>query len=288
MSGKYRSLAALLLLPLLLASCIRLPSDGGDETGEGNGGNKKPPSYHENMTYQYQTEVDEDVLMTDLSAAYLVLANKSSPVGEDYTPEDLVALSSAVIASWHQATGLLLDACAAAALYEMLDEMRAAGVTDICVTSAYRSYARQQQLYETYLARELATISEDAYRALGYSYIKTNYLDAGKSKLSYADAARVVLSYSAYPGTSEHQTGLCVDFITDEMGGELTEAFEESAAFAWLSKNAYKFGFILRYPKGKEGVTGYTYEPWHYRFVGREAATDIYCSGLTLEQYLEK
>ena len=283
---KYRSLAVLLLLPLLLSSCIRIPSDGGVETEEGD--NKTPPSHHENMTYQYQTEVDEEVLTTNLDAAYLVLANKTSPVGETYTPEDLVSLRQSVIASWHQTTGLMLDACAAAALYEMLDEMRAAGVTDICVTSAYRSYARQRQLYETYLERELSTISENAYRALGYAYIKTNYLDAGKSKLSYADAERVVLSYSAYPGTSEHQTGLCVDFITDEMGGELTEAFEESAAFAWLSENAYKFGFILRYPKGKEGVTGYTYEPWHYRFVGREAATDMYCSGLTLEQYLEK
>lgn len=244
-------------------------------------------NYHENMTYDYRTEVDEDALMTGLDAAYLVLANKSSPVGESYTPEDLVRLDNAIVASWHQLNGLTLDACAAAALYEMMDEMRAAGVADICVTSAYRSYSRQQQLYYQYLENELSTISEEAYRCLGYTYIKANYLDEGKTQLSRADAEKVVLSYSAYPGTSEHQTGLCVDFITDSMGGNLTEAFEDTAAFDWLSENAYKFGFILRYPKGKEDITGYTYEPWHYRFVGREAATDIHFSSLTLEQYLE-
>jgi D-alanyl-D-alanine carboxypeptidase len=71
------------------------------------------------------------------------------------------------------------------------------------------------------------------------------------------------------------------------MNDELTEAFEDTEAFAWLAQNAYKFGFILRYPKGKEDITGYTYEPWHYRFVGREAATDIYNGGTTLEQYLQ-
>ena len=61
--------------------------------------------------------------------------------------------------------------------------------------------------------------------------------------------------------------------------------FEKTPAFEWLSQNAYKFGFILRYPNGKESITGYTYEPWHYRFVGREAATDMYYAGLTLEEY---
>ena len=96
----------------------------------------------------------------------------------------------------------------------------------------------------------------------------------------------MVLSYSAYPGTSEHQTALCVDLITSS--GKLDVNFAQTEAFAWLSQNAYRFGFILRYPEGKEEVTGYSYEPWHYRFVGREAATDIHFGGLTLETYLGK
>ncbi|MBQ1230136.1 MAG: M15 family metallopeptidase [Clostridia bacterium] len=288
MPMRFRKLLTLLCVPILLSSCIRIPSDQGTDT-DGGGSEGKDPfvSYYENMTYHYQTKVDEEALLTGLDTAYLVLANKTSPVGESYTPEDLVRLDNAVVVPWHQTTGLTLEACAAAALYEMLDEMRAEEVTDIFVTSAYRSYIKQQQLYYQYLDNELSTISEDAYRCLGYTYIKVNYLDQGKTQLSRADAEKVVLSYSAYPGTSEHQTGLCVDFITEDMGGNLTEAFEDTAAFAWLSENAYKFGFILRYPKGKEDITGYTYEPWHYRFVGREAATDIHFSRLTLEQYLE-
>ena len=114
-----------------------------------------------------------------------------------------------------------------------------------------------------------------------------NYLEKKKNSLDLADAHKVAQSYSAQPGQSEHQTGLCVDFITSEMNGNLTEAFENTEAFAWLAQNAYKFGFILRYPKDKESITGYTYEPWHYRFVGREAATDIYVGNMTLEQYLQ-
>jgi D-alanyl-D-alanine carboxypeptidase len=77
-----------------------------------------------------------------------------------------------------------------------------------------------------------------------------------------------------------------VDFITSTMGNHLTVAFANTPAFAWLSNNAYRFGFILRYPEGKENITGYTYEPWHYRFVGREAATDIHFGRITLEEYL--
>ena len=111
-------------------------------------------------------------------------------------------------------------------------------------------------------------------------------VDNPGTEMSLEDARKVVLSYSAAPGTSEHQTGLCLDFTTTKMQGNLTEKFEEEPAFAWLSQNAYKFGFILRYPQSKVAITGYSYEPWHYRFVGREAATDIYYSGLSLEEYL--
>ena len=93
-----------------------------------------------------------------------------------------------------------------------------------------------------------------------------------------------VLTYSAYPGTSEHQTGLCLDFITDNMT-DLDESFEDTAAFRWLSENAHKYGFILRYPEDKVDLTGYKYEPWHIRFVGLDMAEKIHSCGLTLEEY---
>ena len=81
-------------------------------------------------------------------------------------------------------------------------------------------------------------------------------------------------------------TRLCVDLISTK-NVVLDETFADNPAYAWLTENAHYFGFILRYPKGDEETTGYTYEPWHYRFVGVEAASKIYRKGLTLEEYLD-
>jgi len=102
------------------------------------------------------------------------------------------------------------------------------------------------------------------------------------------EAIAETLRTSAAPGTSEHQSGLCVDFYTTSMTNGLNnEEFEKTSAFLWLSANAHKYGFILRYPEDKSEITSYDYESWHYRFVGRRAATEMYLSGLCLEEYLE-
>ena len=276
--------ALLLSLALLLGGCIHP-----DETPPAGTGNAEVPTlpempelehFYDDAVYTYQSNVNEEILMTGLSKAYLVLANKTYVLGEDYVPEELVTLTC------RTTYPMKLESRAAEALYEMMDEMTAAGITNTLVTSAYRSYARQVELFNGYLQHEQSTISEEAYEYFDSEYLFQNYLSQGKTKLSVADARKVVLSYSAEPGTSEHQTGLCIDFITEEMAGNLNTDFENYKVFTWLSENAYQFGFILRYPKGKEGITGYTYEPWHYRFVGREVATDIHYSGLTLEEYL--
>lgn len=124
----------------------------------------------------------------------------------------------------------------------------------ITAFSSYRSYDYQKQLYERYVKKD------------------------GKDN---ADR------YSARPGYSEHQTGLAFD--VGEVGREnlwLTEEFGETPAGKWLMENAHKYGFILRYPKGKEHITGYMYESWHYRYLGIELATKVKESGLTLEEYL--
>ena len=86
-------------------------------------------------------------------------------------------------------------------------------------------------------------------------------------------------TYSARAGTSEHQTGLATDV------NSVSTSFENSSAFKWLEKNSYKYGFILRYPKGKEHITGYMYEPWHYRYVGSEVAKVIKEKNITYEEY---
>ena len=273
----------IVILALLLQGCKKNePENEEQESKDMPTVNHQMHIYHLSMEYAYSTAVDESILKTGLSSDYLILANKNNMLGESYVPSELVMLTCPT----NLGKTVELNHRAAEALYLMLAEMRAAGVTDISVTSGYRAYDYQTVLFNTYLKKEQSTISEEAYLCLGTDYIQKNYLDRGLEVLSAKDAREVVLSYSALPGTSEHQTGLCVDFITSTMGNHLTVAFANTPAFAWLSNNAYRFGFILRYPEGKENITGYTYEPWHYRFVGREAATDIHFGRITLEEYL--
>lgn len=122
----------------------------------------------------------------------------------------------------------------------------------LVVVSAYRSYDYQKNLYNQYIK------------------------DKGKK---YADAC------SARPGHSEHQTGLSFDIMGSNQD---YDKFEEAEEFKWMKNNAYKYGFILRYPKGKEYITGFKYEPWHYRYVGKTAAKKIFLEQITLEEYYNK
>ncbi len=115
--------------------------------------------------------------------------------------------------------------------------------------SGYRSYQTQANLYNRYLKK---------------------------------DPQKIVDTYSARPGHSEHQTGLAIDVSSND-SSILT--FEMSTSFKWMKTNAHRFGFILRYQKGKEDISGFKYEPWHYRFVGIEIATILYQSGMTYDEY---
>jgi len=285
-------LSLLLALSLGLTGCMSSEPEEGDPGTSQNPNNGTQPNQddlhvYKNTVYTYSTAVDESILTTELSPAYLILANKTSALSQQYVPASLSYLDNSFItADDRNSGGLRLEMGAKLALQAMLLEMQADGVEDIQVTSAYRPYEYQQRLFENAMKRETATITAQAYSVLGAEYIQNHYTSRGKTKLDYEDAKRVVLSDLAYPGTSEHQTGLCVDFVTSETGDAVVEAFENTEAFAWLQNNAYKFGFILRYPKDKVETTGYSYEPWHYRFVGREAATDIRLSGFCLEEYL--
>ena len=187
---------------------------------------------------------------------YLVLANKQTPLGESYAPSDLTELECRTNKKMY------LRSDAARALYAMMLHMGADGIDDVFVTSAYRSYSYQVGLFNGYVS---------------------DHMSEGMSR---EEAEAAAAEYSAKPGTSEHQTGLCIDFMTENMR-TLDESFENTEAFRWLSENAYKYGFILRYAEDKVDTTGYKYEPWHYRFVGRTAAAEIYRSGLCLEEYLQ-
>lgn len=93
---------------------------------------------------------------------------------------------------------------------------------------------------------------------------------------------------SAHPGESEHQTGLAMDVSTPEIGFQLTESFAQTKAGRWIAENAARFGFVVRYPKGKEEVTGYQYEPWHLQYVGTVHSAMMANRNVTLEEHLEE
>ncbi len=212
--------------------------------------------------YKYEYPLTSEPYLSAMSPEdpeeYLLLANKQTPLGENYAPSDLVSLKC------ETASGktLYLREDAADALYFMMLCMQADGIKDTYVTSAYRSYSYQVDLWNRYVSQHMA------------------------EGMTREEAEERALTYSARPGTSEHQTGLCIDFMTTSMT-DLDETFEATQAFEWLRDNAHKYGFVLRYPSDKVDVTGYKYEPWHFRFVGREAATEMYLSSLCLEEYLE-
>ncbi len=143
----------------------------------------------------------------------------------------------------------------------------------------------RQGAKDAYIKMKNQAANEGVYLTIGSSYRSYGYQETVFNGYLANDSYSTVLSYSAYPGTSEHQSGLVIDFV-EGSSCDYTECFKDTASGNWLKNNAYKYGFILRYPKGKENITGYIFEPWHYRYVGVENATKIHNSGITLEEYL--
>ena len=191
--------------------------------------------------------------------AYLVLVNSENPLSSFDTPDDLVDVKYTSTAKPTQQ----MRQNAYKALDALFKEMHSAGYYDMAVYSGYSSYEKQNTLFEQYADGEMAA----------------------NPSLTREKAEEIVLTYSARPGTSEHQTGLCVDM--DTMGAFTTD-FQYTEEYQWLTQNAWKFGFILRYPADKESVTGCEFEPWHFRYVGRYHALKMYESGLCLEEYLKQ
>lgn len=178
----------------------------------------------------------------------LILVNKHNALPEDYVPSNLTAVTSTTPAAMNQQ----LAVPAAEAFEQLVAAAKAEEDCTIKLVSGFRSYETQERLHSMY-------ISQDG---------------------SYA--AR----YSAEPGRSEHQTGLAADVSSPSVEYDLVESYGATREGLWLAENAHRFGFIIRYFEGSEQVTGYIYEPWHIRYVGTEAATEIYENKLTLEEYL--
>lgn len=155
-------------------------------------------------------------------------------------------------------------------------------LTDMSLMYAFSGKKIKSEVYDAFKsmsnaakAESLTIVANSAYRT--YTYQKNTYNNIKNTKgKTYAD------NYAARPGFSEHQTGLAIDVSTLN---STMEDFEQSNEFKWLEEHASEYGFILRYPKGKEYLTGYNYESWHYRYVGEKVAKQIKKEGITFDEY---
>jgi zinc D-Ala-D-Ala carboxypeptidase len=179
-----------------------------------------------------------------------VLVNKQKTLPEDFEPMDLIDPSIPFIFN-EKTEKRKMSAEAAGAIETLFAAAKKQGV-ELLGVSAYRSHETQTALFNHY-------VEKDGYEK--------------------------ALTYSAPPGTSEHETGLAIDVTGGDGKCAAEECFAGTIEAKWLEENAAQFGFIIRYPKGKEAITGYQYEPWHLRYVGTEIAKNITNRGITLEEY---
>lgn len=189
-----------------------------------------------------------ELLMTYKNDTNLILCNKTTLLPDDYIPKNIVE-SNLPFLSYIETTKLNETVAKEAKI--MFDAAKSDGI-NLLGASGYRSHQVQINLFNS---RVNAVGKEQA------------------------------LKYSAPPGGSEHETGYAIDIVSSDYT-KLDSGFENTTAFKWLNENAHKYGFILRYPKDKEEITKYSYEPWHYRYVGKNHSKLIKENKLTLEEYL--
>jgi D-alanyl-D-alanine carboxypeptidase len=191
------------------------------------------------------------VTLTAYPASIAAVVNKNYYMPVTYVPKDLVYPNVPFLFN-EKIEKRNMRKEAAKALERLFAAAKKDGIY-LSGVSAYRSYSTQKVLFNNYVKRD------------GFEKART---------------------YSAIPGTSEHQTGLAIDVSGSNGKCAATSCFANTKEAAWLKKNCGKYGFIIRYPKGKESTTGYKYEPWHLRYVGN-ISTAIQNRGITLEEYLQ-
>ncbi len=217
-----------------------------------------PVDKYDEYSYTFSADLSSyEQYMNPHNDDYLFLVNVDNKLQENYIPDDL---TDVIYTRDDGRNTQQMRLYAEKALEALFIEAQAQGMTyvnpksgyGLSVMSAYRSYAYQKQLFDQRVA---STGSEEA-------------------------ASKIV----QYPGASEHQSGLCCDMHNLSSADE---SYESDASAKWLAENSYKFGFILRYPKDKTEITGISFEPWHFRFVGRYHASKMYELGMCLEEYME-
>ncbi len=182
----------------------------------------------------------------------LLLVNREYPLSQNYKVPAFTELKN----------GHVVDSRIYPELQRMMDAARAEGLEPL-ICSSYRTWDRQQELYIQKVR---------------------SYVSAGQS---WENALELAAGWVQKPGCSEHQTGMALD-IVDTTYQLLDSSQADTPVQRWLMSHCHEYGFILRYPKEKERITGVNYEPWHYRYVGKEAAKEIMETGICLEEYLGK
>ena len=189
---------------------------------------------------------------------YTILVNKEHLLSSDYVPENLV-ITDDNENNFHDYKDPNFKPMISADILPYFEAMQKAaealGLRKIIVDSGYRPYEYQQVIFDKSVAEK-----------------------------GLEETLRLV----SLPGSSEHQTGLAIDIAYMDNGVYIEKTSDVDPEIMWLKENAHKFGFILRYPEGKEDVTNIQYERWHYRFVGVEMATILYAEGITLDGYYER
>lgn len=215
---------------------------------ENNSGNETPD---EENKFDLSLTLGENDIVTNASSVEVVV-NKSRYLPSDYVPGDLVSLNDLPTVLSNPEVNQLRKS-AHDALKDLFSAAKKEG-HELKARSGYRSYNTQESLYQSYVA---------------------------KNGQEAAD------KFSAKPGQSEHQTGLAIDITAASMNFQLDDSFIDTKEGMWVKENAHKYGFIVRYLKDKENITGYMYEPWHLRYVGKQMAEEVYESGLTLEEFFQ-
>jgi zinc D-Ala-D-Ala carboxypeptidase len=191
------------------------------------------------------------VNVTKYPASIAVVVNKNIYLPKNYVPKDLIFPQVSFLFKEYVAKRMMRRE-AALQLERMFSAAKKDGIY-LSGASGYRSYTTQVAVFNNYVKRD------------GYEKART---------------------YSAIPGTSEHQTGLAIDVSGSNGYCAVSSCFADTKEAKWLERNSVNFGYIIRYPKGKEHVTGYKYEPWHIRYVGAGMAKDMKARNLTIEEYL--
>lgn len=185
----------------------------------------------------------EDIQETDTSKGDLMLVNKYYKLTKDFKLDDIVPISNQF---------------------------------------AYEDNEIRKHVYERYRSMWNAAKEEGLLLIVNSSYRDYETQDAVWKDYAEANGEEWADNKAARAGSSEHETGLALDIVTNNV---IMNEFENTEEFKWLQDNAYKYGFILRYPKGKENITGYEYESWHYRYVGEEVAKEIHDLDITFDEY---